>query len=173
MTTGKSTSTPRPRRRAGTDAHAETPAQSAQKIWLAGLGALGRAQAEGSQLFESLVREGIELRQSTRKLAAERADSVREAVQSHLEDARTRAAQTWDRLENVFEDQVQRALQRLKVPTQADLDAMAQTIATLQAQLHGGGRRKPASTARRPAADGADTPAGRAPRRRNAAAKGD
>lgn len=32
--------------------------ESAQTVWLAGLGALGRVQSEGSKLFDSLVREG-------------------------------------------------------------------------------------------------------------------
>ncbi|MDD0473389.1 phasin family protein, partial [Streptococcus pneumoniae] len=31
---------------------------SAQQVWLAGLGALGRAQAEGSRFFDGLVKEG-------------------------------------------------------------------------------------------------------------------
>ena len=35
--------------------------ESAQHVWLAGIGALGRAQSEGSRLFSSLVEEGEEL----------------------------------------------------------------------------------------------------------------
>ena len=33
--------------------------ESAQQIWLAGMGAFNRAQAEGGKLFESLVRDGL------------------------------------------------------------------------------------------------------------------
>ncbi|MGB5658402.1 MAG: phasin family protein, partial [Thermoanaerobaculia bacterium] len=32
--------------------------QSAQKIWLAGIGALATAEEEGSKLFNSLVKKG-------------------------------------------------------------------------------------------------------------------
>ena len=32
--------------------------ESAQQIWLAGLGAFAKAQAEGGKVFEALVREG-------------------------------------------------------------------------------------------------------------------
>ncbi|HQX93164.1 MAG TPA: phasin family protein, partial [Thermomonas sp.] len=38
--------------------------ESAQQIWLAGMGAFNRAQAEGGKLFESLVRDGLSLEQT-------------------------------------------------------------------------------------------------------------
>src|SRR3546814_9728797 len=37
----------------------KTLSESAQQIWLAGVGAFGRAQAEGTKLFEGLVKEGL------------------------------------------------------------------------------------------------------------------
>ena len=40
--------------------------ESAQQVWLAGVGAFGRAQAEGTKLFETLVKEGLSLEQITR-----------------------------------------------------------------------------------------------------------
>ena len=49
--------------------------ESAQQVWLAGVGAFGRAQAEGSKLFETLVKEGLSLEQTTRKLAGGRVDA--------------------------------------------------------------------------------------------------
>jgi len=35
--------------------------ESAQQIWLAGMGAFAKAQAEGKQVFEALVKEGASL----------------------------------------------------------------------------------------------------------------
>jgi poly(hydroxyalkanoate) granule-associated protein len=45
----------------------KTVTDSAQQIWLAGLGAFVKAQAEGGKLFESLVKEGAALDSKTRK----------------------------------------------------------------------------------------------------------
>ncbi len=33
--------------------------ESAQQIWLAGMGAFAKAQAEGGKVFEALVKEGV------------------------------------------------------------------------------------------------------------------
>ena len=84
--------------------------ESAQQIWLAGMGAFNRAQAEGGKLFESLVRDGLSLEQTARKLAGNRANVVRDVVEGRVGQARERAVDTWDKLEKVFEDRVQRAL---------------------------------------------------------------
>lgn len=109
--------------------------ESAQQVWLAGVGAFGRAQAEGSKLFETLVKEGLSLEQTTRKLAGGRVDAVRDAVESTVGQARERASDTWDRLEKVFEDRVQRALRRLEVPSREDLGALIDRVDALNAEL--------------------------------------
>ena len=44
--------------------------ESAQQIWLAGMGAFNRAQSEGSKLFETLVRDGLSLEQTRDNLEA-------------------------------------------------------------------------------------------------------
>ncbi|WP_411834834.1 phasin family protein [Pseudoxanthomonas mexicana] len=105
--------------------------ESAQQVWLAGIGALGRAQAEGSKLFDTLVREGLSLEQATRKTTQGRVEAMREAVESSVAHARESATETWDRLEKVFEDRVQRALRRLDIPSREDLDALSRRIDAL------------------------------------------
>ena len=127
--------------------------ESAQQVWLAGVGAFGRAQAEGTKLFESLVKEGLSLEQLTRKVATGRADAMRDAVETRVSQARERASDTWDRLEKVFEDRVQRALRRLEVPGREDLAALIDRVDALNAELRklGGGAAKPAKTARKTA----------------------
>lgn len=128
--------------------------ESAQQVWLAGVGAFGRAQAEGGKLFESLVKEGLSLEQLTRKVATGRVDAVRDAVETTVGQARERAADTWDRLEKVFEDRVQRALRRLEVPSREDLAALIERVDTLNAELRklGGAAAKPAKKVARKAA---------------------
>jgi poly(hydroxyalkanoate) granule-associated protein len=38
---------------------------SAQQIWLAGMGAFSKAQAEGGKVFEALIQEGMSLQRKT------------------------------------------------------------------------------------------------------------
>lgn len=149
--------------------------ESAQQVWLAGVGAFGRAQAEGTKLFETLVKEGLSLEQTTRKLAGGRVDAVRDAVESTVGQARERASDTWDRLEKVFEDRVQRALRRLEVPSREDLGALLDRVDALNAELRrlGGSpaaARKPARSQAAPAAR--KTTARKAPAKRAAKATG-
>src|SRR4249919_2274213 len=126
----------------------KTLSESAQQIWLAGVGAFARAQAEGTKLFEGLVKEGLNLEQTARKIAGNRADVVRDAVESRVGQARERAVDTWDRLEKVFEDRVQRALVKLGVPGRDDLSSLADRVDTLTAELRRVGG-TPATKARR------------------------
>ena len=124
---------------ANAQAHAERLhkglSESAQQIWLAGVGAFGRAQAEGAKLFEALVKEGLNLEQTARKFAGGQAEVVRDAVESRVGSARERAADTWDRLEKVFEDRVQRALIKLGVPSRDDLGSLVDRVDALNAEL--------------------------------------
>lgn len=161
----KSAKSSRPSRRAtpGVQAQAErfskTLSDSAQQIWLAGMGAFGRAQLEGTKLFEALVREGAKLEKGARRFTGDRADDMRDAVEQQVGKARDRAVDTWDKLEKVFEDRVQRALVRLGVPGRDDLSELSRKVDALTAQLRQGKR---TTTARR-------APAKAAPRKKAAA----
>ena len=109
--------------------------ETAQQIWAAGVGALARAQGEGTDLFEALVKKGMSLETQTRKLATGKVGVVRDAVEDRVDDVREKAADTWDRMEKVFEDRVQRALTRLGVPTREDLGALSKGVERLTAEL--------------------------------------
>ena len=126
--------------------------ESAQQIWMAGVGAFNRAQGEGSKLFEALVSEGMSIEKQTRKLATGRVDAVRDAVEDRVGVVRERAVDTWDRLEKVFEDRVQRALNKLGIPGREEVAGLNARIDALTAQLRNGGA-KPAArkAAKKPA----------------------
>jgi poly(hydroxyalkanoate) granule-associated protein len=126
--------------------------ESAQQIWLAGMGAFGRAQQEGTKLFETLVKEGMTLEKHTRKVATGKVDEVRDAVEKNVGQVRERAADTWDRLEKVFEERVQRALNRLGVPSREDLQGLSKRVDQLNAELRKLGNSKPAAAAKPAAA---------------------
>jgi poly(hydroxyalkanoate) granule-associated protein len=179
-TARKSTSTPNKARSTGGAAQAErlgkSITESAQQIWLAGMGAFNRAQAEGGKLFESLVRDGQSLERNARKFAGARAEVVRDTVEDKVGQARERAADTWDKLEKVFEDRVQRALVKLGVPSREDLNALSSRVERLTTELRkanaaGPAPAKPARAARKAAAKPAarKAPAKRAPKSKPAA----
>lgn len=126
--------------------------ESAQQIWMAGVGAFTRAQGEGSKLFEALVKEGMTIEKTTRQLATGRVDAVRDAVEDRVGVVRERAVDTWDRLESVFETRVQRALNRLGVPGREDLAELNARVNELNGELRklgkaGGTRAKAAQPA--------------------------
>lgn len=125
--------------------------ESAQQIWLAGLGAFAKAQEEGTKLFDTLVREGTSLEQKTRKLALGKADEVRGAVESSVSQVKERTQETWDKLEKVFEERVSRALGKLGVPGRKELNEIAERVEALSRDI----RKlnvKPARAAATPAA---------------------
>lgn len=146
--------------------------ESAQQIWMAGVGAFTRAQGEGSKLFEALVKEGMTIEQSTRKLATGKVDAVRDAVEDRVGVVRERAVDTWDRLETVFETRVQRALNRLGVPAREDLADLTGRVNELNAELRKLSKTSASkSPAAKPARKAKAAKATKAPAAKKAAAK--
>jgi poly(hydroxyalkanoate) granule-associated protein len=101
--------------------------ESARQIWLAGLGAFAKAEEEGSRFFEALVKEGEQMESRTRKMANDKVEEVRGKV----EEVRGKATDTWDGLEQVFEDRVARVLNRLGVPTYEDIQELTKRVEEL------------------------------------------
>jgi poly(hydroxyalkanoate) granule-associated protein len=113
---------------------------SAQQIWQAGLGAFAKAQEEGGRVFSKLVKEGTELQKRSRKLAENKASDVTGTVSRMAEDVGKQASGSWDKLEQVFEERVARALSSIGVPTHSDIDDLKRRIEQLShavAQLSG------------------------------------
>jgi len=102
--------------------------ESAQQIWLAGLGAFAKAQEQGGAVFDTLLKEGSNIERTTRKLASGKVDDVRGAVENGVTQVRERTQETWDRLEQVFEDRVSRALAKLGVPGKQELDDLLKRV---------------------------------------------
>jgi poly(hydroxyalkanoate) granule-associated protein len=114
---------------------AATVRDSAQQIWLAGLGAFGKAQAEGAKVFDALVKEGKNLEGRTRRFAQMGMGSVTGRVEKAATKATARATATWDKLEQVFEDRVARALNKLGVPTNRDIQNLSKRVEELTASV--------------------------------------
>jgi len=158
---------------------------SAQQIWLAGLGAFSKAQAEGGKAFEVLVKEGLSIQRKTQAVAEERISEATSRVSSMANDISSKAAGKWDKLESLFEERVAKALGTLGVPTARDIEALMARIDELNAhvaQLTGttpARKRAPAKsatkgagrTAPKAAPKAAARSAAKAPARKRAAAK--
>ena len=140
---------PRGRHSAGDSKAPASPASlvqdSAQQIWLAGLGAFAKAQEEGSKAFQSLVKEGLSLQHQTKvateeKLAeaAKKLSSLAEAttgMSAGLTGFGAKAVQPWDKLESIFEERVAKALAHLGMPSVAEIRALRAELEALKAQV--------------------------------------
>lgn len=122
-------------------------AASGQKIWLAGLGAYERARKEGPKMFDLLVSQGKTLRGQ----AAAAADQALKSVRAQAETASSQAAGKWDKLEQVFEDRVSKAVHKLGVVTGKDVEALMRQVNDLASSVRAMSG-KPAAKAKRPAA---------------------
>jgi poly(hydroxyalkanoate) granule-associated protein len=89
---------------------------SAQQIWLAGMGAFAKAQAEGKQRFEALVKEGVALQRKTQSVAEERLGEVTNKMTSMADDVSAKAGKQWDKLESIFEERTAKAMKTLRRP---------------------------------------------------------
>lgn len=103
---------------------AKNPAQdlkdSAQKIWLAGLGALAVAEEEGAKMFENLVERG-------------RAWEGRS--KERMEEARSRMKHTVDDVEDRIDERVSAALKRFGVPSREEIRDLTRRVEELNAKI--------------------------------------
>ena len=120
-----------PRSRQSTGASGNDAARaitdSAQKIWLAGLGAFERARAEGPRMFDTLVEQG-------KGLGGQARDAADQALRS-LKESASGASGRFDKLEQVFEERVQRSLKRLGVLTRGEVADLNQGVRDLADQV--------------------------------------
>ena len=141
-----------------------TVKDSAQQIWLAGLGAFSKAQEEGGKVFEALVKEGLTIQRKTQAVAEEKITEATSRVTTMASDIGSKAQGQWDKLENIFEDRVAKALAKLGVPSARDLDALSARVDALAKSS----KAAPAKAAAKPAAK---APANKAAAKKAAPAK--
>ncbi|RVU47375.1 phasin family protein [Rubrivivax rivuli] len=108
---------------------------SAQQIWLAGMGAFSKAQEEGTKVFEALVKEGMTLQKKTQGIAEEKISEVTGKMSAMADTVSNKAGQNWDKLESIFEARTAKALNKLGVPTAKDVQALAERVDALAAAV--------------------------------------
>ena len=102
-------------------------ADSAHKVWLAGLGALATAGAEGEKLFNSLVRRGETLEKQVQRPV----ESASARVSKTVKEARARAGETLESISSTVDDTVAMALGRLGVPSRAEIASLGKRVEKL------------------------------------------
>lgn len=125
---------------------------SAQQIWLAGLGAFAKAQEEGGKVFEALVKEGVSIQRKTQATAEEKITEATSKMTTMASDITNKATGQWDKLENIFEDRVAKALAKLGVPSAKDVAALSARVDELAKGLKAKAPAKAAAAPAKPAA---------------------
>ena len=112
-----------------------TVKESAQQIWLAGLGAFAKAQEEGSKVFDTLVKDGVTMQRKTQAAAGEKISEATSKMSSMASEISSKASGGWDKLETIFEDRVAKALKNLGVPSAKDIEVLSARIEELNRNI--------------------------------------
>jgi len=111
---------------------------SAQQIWLAGLGALARTQQEGGKFFDALVEEGVRIQEKTHAYTQEQMKQARDQATPWVEAARKRTTAAMGKLEQAFDERIARAAKRMNMPDHADIQELSERIDALAQELRAG-----------------------------------
>ena len=114
---------------------AQSVKESAQQIWLAGMGAFAKAQEGRNKVFEALIKEGTSLQRKTQSAAEDRIGEVTGRMSAMAGDVSAKAGQHWDKLETIFEQRTAKAMNKLGVPTAKDVDALIKRVDELAAAV--------------------------------------
>ena len=140
------------------NAFTDTMKESAQQIWLAGLGAFSKAQQEGGKAFETLVKNGIDLQRKTQETAETKLHEATQKMSGIAQELNQKATGQWDKLETIFEDRVAKALHKMGVPSAEQLTSLLERIEALERQLSAAqtSKRKTSSEPKTNASPGGD-----------------
>jgi poly(hydroxyalkanoate) granule-associated protein len=125
------------------DKAADRIKDSAQQIWLAGLGAFAK------------MKDGVGIQKKTQQAAEETLAQAQARMAGFASDIGAKATGGWGKLETIFEERVARALASLGMPSAEEFAALKARVEALEAELEEAKsreQRKPASK-RRPAGD--------------------
>ena len=109
------------------DATADALKDSAEKIWLAGLGAFERMKSEGPKMFETLVEQG-------RTMSVKAKDAADQALRS-VREANFESGGKWDKFQQDMQERVSKSLGSLGVSTTKQMDALSRQVAELNEQM--------------------------------------
>jgi poly(hydroxyalkanoate) granule-associated protein len=113
--------------------------EALHQVWLAGLGAVSKAQKGAPKLLDELIVEGGRFHTRTRNSAQKAIRGVLEDVQTSISarvgSVREQASDTFDNLEKIFQTRVHRALNQLGVPSAEAVEALSKRVDALNANI--------------------------------------
>jgi poly(hydroxyalkanoate) granule-associated protein len=109
--------------------------ESAQQIWLAGLGAFAKNQEEGKKIFEKLVEDGLSLQKKTQSTLNAKVHEATDKISEMASSLSKQAPNTWAPLEDIFQNRVAKANEKLGVPSQEAFEALQERVAHLESLL--------------------------------------
>ena len=109
--------------------------ESAQQIWLAGLGAFAKNQQEGKKVFDKLVEDGLSLQKKTQTTLNAKVHEATDKISEMASTLSKQAPQAWAPLEDIFQNRVAKANEKLGVPNQETFDALSERVAQLEKLL--------------------------------------
>lgn len=115
---------------------------SAQQIWLAGLGAFAKAQQGGGALFETLVEEGAQVQERTRSYTQAQYEQAQRQAGPWIDAAKRRTNDAFGKFEQMFDERLARAMKRMQMPTHDDIERLSARIDELAREVRA---RKPAA----------------------------
>jgi poly(hydroxyalkanoate) granule-associated protein len=101
--------------------------ETAQRMWLAGLGAWATAEQEGGKAFKGLVKKG----EVYEHKAKGKLDRLRHQFDQVADKAKDSAAEAWDKVEEVWDERVAGALKRLGVPSREEISHLTRRVEEL------------------------------------------
>jgi len=125
------------------------------QVWLAGLGAVSKAQRGAPKLLEELIAEGAQMHANTKE-AAEKAlrgalSSVQDTLGSRMSKARGDATDAFENLEKIFRSRVHGALTQLGVPSAGEVESLSRRVDALNANIEKLARTRKVAVRPRPA----------------------
>lgn len=102
-----------------------------REVWLAGLGALATVEEEGTKLFNRLVDRGQEFEEERQAKIEEATEKVRK----QSDEALSQIEEAGEETQSMLADSVNAALERFGVPTQEEVDDLAEKVDRLSRQV--------------------------------------
>jgi poly(hydroxyalkanoate) granule-associated protein len=109
------------------------------QVWLAGLGAVSKAQSGAPKLLDDLVAEGARVQaqasKATEQVVRSALDTAQTAVRGRVDDMREKTTDAFENLEKVFQNRVHRALKQLGVPSSEEIAGLTRRVDALNENI--------------------------------------
>lgn len=112
-----------------------TARDHAEKIWLAGLGAMSIIQKQGLRIADRMIHEGRAYQARGKELASQLGVKAASLVEARVQPLKDRVQNVRGQVEARFEQGVGRVLSTLGIPSKADVDALIARVDKLSRQL--------------------------------------